>query len=72
MRVTSAAELGALIRARRRERGLSQTELAELSGVSLRFVSEVERGRATAGLGLVLRLCSRLALDLVVSPREAS
>jgi HTH-type transcriptional regulator/antitoxin HipB len=72
MRVTSAAELGALIRARRRERGLSQTELAELSGVSLRFVSEVERGRATAGIGLVLRLCSRLALDLTVSPREAS
>ncbi len=72
MKVTSPSEFGAQIRARRREKGLTQTELAQLCGVSLRFVSEVERGRASAGLGLVLRLASRLALDVDISPREVA
>lgn len=71
MTLASPAELGALLRARRKEKHLTQTELAGLCGVSVRFVSEVERGRATAGIGLVLRLCARLALDVSVTPREA-
>ena len=37
--VPSAAAFGAAIRQRRREKSLTQTELAELCGVSLRFVS---------------------------------
>ena len=69
MQVTNAAELGAVLRARRKEKGLTQTQLAELCAVSLRFVSEVERGRTSASIGLVLHLCTRLALDVVVEPR---
>ena len=70
MHVATPADLGSLIRARRKEKGLTQTQLAGLCGVSLRFVSEVERGRPTAGVGLVLHLCARLGLDVDVSPRE--
>ncbi|MBI1945870.1 MAG: helix-turn-helix transcriptional regulator [Deltaproteobacteria bacterium] len=73
MRVTTTGELGAALRARRKERALTQAQLADLCGVSVRFVSEVERGRPTAGVGLVLRLCARLGLDVGVAPRgEAS
>lgn len=72
MKLATPAELGALLRARRKEKGLTQTDLAGLCGVSVRFVSEVERGRPTAGIGLVLRLCARLALDVSVTPREAT
>lgn len=69
MRVANSAELGTAIRARRRQRGLTQTELAGLCGVSVRFVSEVERGRPTAGVGLVLRLCARLGFDVQLVTR---
>lgn len=72
MKIASPAELGAQIRARRKAKGLTQTQLAELCRVSLRFVSEVERGRASAGVGRVLHLCARLGLDVHVVPREGS
>lgn len=61
---------GAAIRVRRLEKGLTQTQLAELCGVSLRFVSELERGRASVSLGRALLLAQRLALDPVLLQRE--
>ncbi|WP_416973001.1 BTAD domain-containing putative transcriptional regulator [Streptomyces sp. 4F14] len=39
-------ELGAWLRSRRRERGLSQPQLAELAQVSTRSIREIENGRA--------------------------
>ena len=68
--VPSAATFGAAIRQRRREKSLTQTELAELCGVSLRFVSELERGRASASIGRALLLAQRLGLDPVLLRRE--
>jgi HTH-type transcriptional regulator/antitoxin HipB len=68
--VPSAAAFGAAIRQRRREKSLTQTELAELCGVSLRFVSELERGRASASIGRALLLAQRLGLDPVLLRRE--
>ena len=55
-------ELGRAIRAERRSLGLTQGDLAAASGVSLRFVSELERGRSTAGIGRVLRVLEMLGL----------
>jgi tetratricopeptide (TPR) repeat protein/transcriptional regulator with XRE-family HTH domain len=40
-----AGGFGALLRARRRAAGLSQQELAELSGLAVRTISDLERGR---------------------------
>lgn len=42
------SSIGEFVRARRRANGLSQRELAELAGVGVRFVSELERGKPTA------------------------
>lgn len=39
--------IGAFIRERRRASGMTQPELAELAGVGLRFVVELERGKPT-------------------------
>ena len=69
--VRNAKDLGSLVRARRKEKGLTQPELAALAGTSLRFITELERGlRTAASISKVLTVCSRLALDVTVSPRE--
>lgn len=69
--VKNTVELGAVIRARRKEKNLTQTELAALCGTSLRFISELERGHRVASVAKVLTVCSRLALDVVITARDA-
>lgn len=46
--VSESQTVGAFIRGRRRANGMTQVELAELAGVGVRLVSELERGKATA------------------------
>lgn len=66
----TAEDIGSAIRAKRQAIGLTQVELAQLAGVGERFLSELERGKATAELGKVLRVCLRVGLDLTLSPRN--
>jgi HTH-type transcriptional regulator/antitoxin HipB len=61
----TASELGAMIRARRKALGVTQAELAGLSGVGPRFIVELERGKPTAELGKVLRVLERLGVRIV-------
>jgi HTH-type transcriptional regulator/antitoxin HipB len=68
-RIEDAAELGARIRARRKELGLSQEAVAHVSQVTLRIMSEVERGKPTAQYATIVRILSALGLDLYVKPR---
>ena len=49
VRLGSPAEIGTLIRHRRKEMKLTQAELAGLAGVSHKFVNEVEQGRPPPG-----------------------
>lgn len=62
--IHNAQELGALIRRRRRELGLTQTEVADVANVNLRFVSELERGKPTARLENVMRVLATLGIEL--------
>jgi HTH-type transcriptional regulator/antitoxin HipB len=57
-------ELGELIRRRRRQLGLTQTEVAEVADTNLRFLSELERGKPTAQLENVLRVLATLGIQL--------
>ncbi len=67
--VKSAEAIGALVRARRKAAGLTQAQAAGLSGVGTRFFSELERGKKTVALDLVLRVLERVGLELVLVPR---
>lgn len=49
----SIMEFGEYIRAKRKLYNLTQLELAERSGVGVRFVRELERGKATVQLDKV-------------------
>ena len=69
MKVLSANKLGQAIRARRRELGYTQTELAEFSGCGLTFLSNLENGKKTAELEKTLRVVSTLGIDLLFEVR---
>ena len=56
----TAAEIGKIVRAARRAQGLRQDQLAGAAGVGVRFVSELERGKATVRLEKVLAVLSTL------------
>jgi HTH-type transcriptional regulator/antitoxin HipB len=62
--IYDAKQLGELIRGRRRELGLTQTEVAEVANTNLRFVSELERGKPTARLENVMRVLATLGIEL--------
>ena len=66
MRVTSGRELGALVKERRKQRGLSQDDLAQRVGVSRQWVIGLEQGRARAFPLVMLTLASLgLAVEIV-------
>ncbi len=62
----SSADLGAIIRDRRKQLALTQLELAELANSGNRFIVEVENGKPTVQLQKVLDLVQLLGLELVV------
>ncbi len=67
--IRSEHDLGMSIRQRRNELELTQGELADVCGVTLRFVSELERGKATAQFDGIRRVLAALGLDLFVESR---
>ncbi|HKG39406.1 MAG TPA: helix-turn-helix domain-containing protein [Conexibacter sp.] len=67
MDVNSLRDLAALARGRRCELDLSQAELAARARVSRQWISEFESGKASAEIGLVIRLLDALDLRLAVT-----
>ena len=66
MKIRSVEELGEAIRTRRKELHYTQAFLAEFTGFSVSFISDVERGKATAEIGKTLQLLMILGLDVSV------
>jgi HTH-type transcriptional regulator / antitoxin HipB len=64
MRVRTPADLGAVIRDRRKQLKLDQAALAKRIGVRRDWVIMIERGHARAELALVLRALDALNIQL--------
>jgi y4mF family transcriptional regulator len=71
MKINDSKDLGAAIRARRKQLGLTQSELASVSGCSLTFLSDLERGKPTAELGKAILVVSMLGVDMLFEQRGA-
>jgi HTH-type transcriptional regulator/antitoxin HipB len=71
MRVRTAADLGAVIRDRRKQLKLDQATFAERIGVSRQWVIEVERGHPRAELSLVLRALDALDVQIDTTANQA-
>ena len=64
MKITDAKSYGEAIRNRRKELGYTQAYLAEFTGFSVSFISDLERGKATAEIGKAIYLANLLGMDL--------
>ena len=64
----AAKKLGAAIKECRKKLGLTQTQLANLAGVSLNYVSQLENGKPRAQLDKMLAVIDVLGLELNLTP----
>ena len=69
MKITDAKSYGKAIRKRRKELGYTQAYLAEFTGFSVSFISDLERGKATAEIGKSIYLANLLGRDLYMENR---
>ena len=67
--VRSVLGLGQLMRSHRQARGWTLETLSGFANVSMRFLSELERGKETAEVGKVLHALRQLGLEVVIVPR---
>lgn len=70
-RLRDAADLGVIVRKRRKDLGLTQTQLAASCKCSPRFISELERGVVGGNIKQVIRVCKELGIDLFAKVRGA-
>ncbi len=70
--ITTVAELGLLLRATRKSQGVRLDDAAGSAGVGPVFAGEVERGKETVQLGLVLKLMKEVGLQLKVDVPESA
>ncbi len=66
LRLESVADLGMALRAARKGAAVRLDDLADMAGVSKQFVSDVEYGKQTVQLGLVLKLLAEMGLHLSI------
>lgn len=68
--VRSPLELGRLMRSHRKGSGWTLKKVSGFANVSMRFLSELERGKETAEIGKVLQALQLLGLEVVIVPRR--
>lgn len=71
MIITDAKTFGEALRRRRKQLNYTQAFVAEVSGFSISFISDLEQGKSTAELGRAIRLANLLGLDCVLTERGA-
>jgi len=70
MKANDTSTLGKAIKDRRRELGLKQKDVADATGFSVSFISDLENGKPTAELGKSIHIINMLGMDLNVEVRE--
>lgn len=66
IRIESPADLGRAIRTARKKQRLTLILCAAANGVSVRFLSELERGKPGAAIGAALKIARSVGLRIVV------
>lgn len=70
MKITDSLSFGKAIRERRKALGCTQGMIADFTGLSVSFLSDLENGKKTVQLDKALTVAMLLGLDLTLTPRE--
>jgi HTH-type transcriptional regulator/antitoxin HipB len=66
VKIETPVDIGRLVRKWQKGAGLTLQEAAGMAGVGIRFLWELERGKPTLQLGLVLQVLQLFGLELHV------
>lgn len=69
MKISTVKEFGEIIRNKRKSLGYTQAYVASVSGLSISFISDLERGKQTIELGKAMLLASLLGVDVLLNDR---
>lgn len=67
MNTRTPEQLGAALRARRRQLKVTQKDLAMTCGTGIRFIIDLEKGKPTCQIGKVLQVIQALGLELRIT-----
>lgn len=63
-RIVSVADIGEIIRRERKRQGVTQAVAAQLCGVSVHFLSNLERGKETSEFSRVFQVLNTMNIRL--------
>ena len=66
MQINSAKDIGNLVKNTRKKQKLTQVQLAQLSNVGVRFLSDLENGKQTCEVEKTIKVLSNLGIKLMV------
>jgi HTH-type transcriptional regulator/antitoxin HipB len=69
-KTTSPVSLGQILRAARKQKGLSQTEAGRSVGIDQPTLSKIERGESNARIDTLFRLLAALDMEMIVQFRQ--
>lgn len=67
--VATPKDIGKLIRARRKESGITQQKAAGMCNVGVRFFSELENGKPTLEMAMVMKVLEAFGFQCVIRAR---
>jgi y4mF family transcriptional regulator len=70
--IKNSKDIGAAVRARRKQLGLTQQELVEIAPFGATFFSDLENGKETAHLNKAIEALRMLGLRLVIEVPDNS
>ena len=66
MKIKTTKDIAILIKTERKKQNLTQTELAGLCNVGLRFIVDIEKAKETCQIGKVLKVLDVLGININV------
>ena len=69
-KISTAKDIGDAVRGARKRMLLKQSQAAQLCGVGVRFLSDLENGKETLHIGKVLQVLNGLGLAASLGPKK--
>ena len=68
-RIIRTGDIGSFLKQTRKEIGLTQADVAHISGVGLSFIHDLEHGKKTVQFDSLMKVVSRLDCEVFIRPK---